>query len=256
MRKIVLPILIMLFVLAMMFATFLFHLGKDNNEVVEVNDKKEEIVEIENKVYPNDVYRMLDFDRRLILQIGQQDKNVCSIYNLAYARAILDNKKINPYDYFDGEGAVWNLADFDDIAHDSPLSVVLQRAYDEIDNGKPTIFFVSGEYGYTTSSNPIKRTSYDHYVLIIGYRMNADYDNLKPSDFYAADPSSGYCCDVDGYMPWIILTDDAPELVSNEYALYALFDDKKVGTCIAYPDNVTWDNNLKEIINPNYYIDN
>lgn len=259
MKKIVVLLCILL-ILWMGFSVKMIFFNDSDNEPVEtitdhnddeIEEKTEEPVEI---IYPDNVFRMLDFDRRLILRIGQQDEELCSIFNLAYARSILDGKIADPYDYFDGDGAVWSLADYGDIAMNDPLLTVLQRAYEQIDAGRPVIFFVSGTYGYTTAEKPIERISYDHYVLLIGYRMNADYDDLKPSDFYAADPSNGYCCSADGYMPWIILSDDSPELVSGEYALYAQTDkDDHVDTCIAYVDTCTWDSDLKEAIYPDYY---
>ena len=87
-----------------------------------------------------DFYRMLDFDRRYILNIGVQEDDLCSLFDLAYARAILDEKfDIDPYEYFDGEGADWRKAGFEDIALSDPLSVVLQRAYDQISAGIPVI---------------------------------------------------------------------------------------------------------------------
>lgn len=200
------------------------------------------------------LYRMLDFDRRLILRVGQQDNDVCSIFNLAYARGILDENNDNdPYDYYDGDGADWRSADFTDIALDYPLATVLQRAYDEIDDGRPTIFFVSGRYGTTIGNDHPDRHSSDHYVLIIGYRLGADRDDLKPSDFYAADPSGGYCYMGEGCLPWITLTDDAPEKVSGEYALYTDADPSRhAATCIAYPDSSRWDDDLSEPIYPAY----
>ena len=228
----------------------------DKNEIIQNNTEtqiNEESQDIQTVSYPDDVYKMLDFDRRLILEIGQQDEYLCSIFNLAYARAILDNEIRDPYEYYDGDGAVWYLADYEDLALDNDLSTVLQIAYDEIDSGSPVIFFVSGNYGYSASANPVDRISYDHYVLLIGYRMNADYDNLKPSDFYGADPSNGYCCSADSFMPWITLSDDAPELVSGEYALYGQIGSNKAKTCIAYKDICTWDNDLSEAIYPDYY---
>ena len=228
------------------------NLSDDKNNSIE-NSTEINTKETQTVVYPDDVYKMLDFDRRLILEIGQQDEWLCSIFNLAYARAILDNKKSDPYDYYDGDGTVWRLADYEDLALDNDLHTVLQIAYDEIDSGSPVLFFVGGEYGYTTSDNPTERISSDHYVLLIGYRMNADYDNLSPSDFYAADPSNGYCCSADSYMPWITLSDDAPELVSGEYALYGQIGSKKVKTCIAYKDTCTWDSDLSKPIYPAYY---
>lgn len=229
--------------------------GKEEKQTVVDHQKHDEDTDTDlRQTYPDDVYRMLDFDRRMILKIGQQDKELCSLFNLAYARSILDGKMADPYDYYDGDGAVWYLADYGDIALNDPLPVVLQRAYDEIDAGRPVLLFVSGDYGYTTAQEPVKRISYDHYVLLIGYRMNADYDRLKASDFYAADPSNGYCCSANSYMPWTILSDDAPALVSGEYALYAQIDeDPHVNTCIAYPDKCTWDADISKPIYPEYY---
>ena len=201
------------------------------------------------------VYKMLDFDRRLILSVGEQDESVCSIFTLAYARAILDNNySADPYDYFDGDGAVWRLADFGDIASSDPLLKVLQRAYDEINEGRPTIFYVSGDYAYTTGNVPVVRTSGEHFVLIIGYKANADFNALKPSDFYAADPSGGYRNNSDAHMPWVVLTDDAPELMLGEYALFAETDKSKhVSICLAYPDQTMWDADISKEIHPVYY---
>ena len=223
-------------------------------EVVTVPEKEKE--EETETVYEDieGAYRMLDFDRRLILSVGQQDTDVCSIFTLAYARAILDSDySADPYDYYDGDGAVWRWADYEDIAYSDPLPEVLRRAYDEINNGRPTIFYVSGNYGTTAGRESPDRISGQHFVLIIGYRLDADYDDLKPSDFYAADPSGGYCYGDEGCMPWVMLTDDAPELMSGEYALFADNDARRhVDTCIANLDTSRWDDDLSEAIYPDY----
>ena len=238
---------------------------KTEEEKKEEGDQKEEtpavqnepasqgiVLELQSEKGP--VYKMLDFDRRLILAIGQQDQWLCSIFNLAYARAILDNdNKVDPYDYYDGDGAVWRDADFEDVALDNPIEKVLQIAYDEIDAGRPTILFVSGNYGHAAGSESSQRNSGDHYVLLIGYRADADRNDLGPSDFYAADPSGGYCCSIDSYMPWIVLNDTAPEKVSGEYALYASNDPKDhLDTCLAYVDLSNWDADRNEPILPDY----
>lgn len=237
------------------------------------NDQKEETVEEENipveeKEEPKDsnnaaetkteeedtrqVYRMLDFDRRLILNVGQQDPEICSIFCLAYGRAILDNDyQANPYDYYDGDGAVWRWAGFEDIALSDPLDTVLRRAYDEINAGRPCIFFVSDTYAFTATEKPASRSAWQHYVLLIGYRKDADYKYLKPSDFYAADPTAGYKSNDENYVPWIVLTDEAPETISGEYALYAYRDsDKHVNVCDAYADSVRWDDKGTDAVYP------
>ncbi|MBR6724257.1 MAG: hypothetical protein IKI79_03110, partial [Erysipelotrichaceae bacterium] len=158
-----------------------------------------------------------------------------------------------PYDFYDGEGAVWRWADFEDIALDLPLEKVLQRAYDEINAGRPSIFYVHDLYAYAASEEKGERTSYEHFVLLLGYRMNADYDHLKPSDFYAADPSAGYCCGMN-YMPWVTLSDEGPYQINGEYALYAPSDKESyVKTCLAYTDSCHWDAERREVINPSYY---
>ena len=222
-----------------------------------VNNETEIIEDKEEIVYKDTAYRMLDFDRRLILSVGQQEYEMCSVYSLAYARAILDNDyNADPYDYWEDE-AVWRLADFDDIAHSDPLNIVLQHAYNEIDEGRPTILFTSGKYAYGALPFEQERISDYHFVLILGYRIDADYNNLKPSDFYCADAASGYSYVEEGYVPWVILTDDAPKKVSGEYSLYASNNkNKHVNTCIAYADTARWNNSLKEVIKPNYVDDN
>ncbi|MBQ6218085.1 MAG: C39 family peptidase [Erysipelotrichaceae bacterium] len=201
-----------------------------------------------------DFYRMLDFDRRYILNIGVQEDDLCSLFDLAYARAILDEKfDIDPYEYFDGEGADWRKAGFEDIALSDPLSVVLQRAYDQISAGKPVLFYVTDIYGHSAQNEESLRNAYaGHYVLLIGYEENADYEDLEPSDFYAADPSAGYCCEIDSYMPWIVLTDKAPAKTSGEYALYAPVSDKGIKTCLAYADECNWDADQSKAILPKY----
>ncbi|MBR4461894.1 MAG: C39 family peptidase [Erysipelotrichaceae bacterium] len=244
-------------------------IGQSTNAVQ--NDSKEETVsenETETTVVteqngieliandPNEngtLYRMLDFDRRLILQVGQQDEYLCSIFCLAYARGILDGKTADPYDYYDGDGAVWRLADYEDVALSDPLEKVLQKAYDEIEAGRPVILFTSGTYAYIPGHEEYSRTTGDHYVLLIGHRMDADYQKLKASDFYAADPTRGYSDNEETFMPWVVLTEEAPALVHNEYALYASMDQTKhVKTCIAYADSCTWNSDLKVEILPDY----
>ena len=203
----------------------------------------------ENRV----LYRMLDFDRRLILQVGQQDEYLCSIFCLAYARGILDGKAADPYAYYDGDGAVWRWADFEDIALSDPLEKVLQKAYDEIDAGRPVILFTSGTYAHISDHEEYTRTTGDHYVLLIGHRMDADYQKLKASDFYAADPTRGYSDKEETFVPWVVLTDEAPALVHNEYALYASTDQNvHVPTCVAYADTCTWNSDMKTEIVPDY----
>ncbi|MBQ6479040.1 MAG: hypothetical protein IJI44_06700 [Erysipelotrichaceae bacterium] len=227
---------------------------KEENLSVE---KKEEPEEPENvpetkmeETEDRPVYRMLDFDRRLILNVGQQDPEICSIFCLAYGRAILDQDyEADPYDYYDGEGAVWRWAGFEDIALSDPLDTVLQRAYDEISAGRPCIFYVSDTYAFTATEKPDSRSAWQHYVLLIGYRKDADYRNLKASDFYAADPTAGYRSNDENYIPWVVLTDEAPEKTSGEYALYACQeDDRHLELCDAYADAVRWDAKPKEAV--------
>ena len=207
---------------------------KDTNNVAETKTEEQD---------GRQVYRMLDFDRRLILNVGQQDPEICSIFCLAYGRAILDKDySADPYDYYDGNGAVWRWAGFEDIALSDPLDTVLKRAYDEINAGRPCIFFVSDTYAYTATDKPASRSAWQHYVLLIGYKKEADYKHLKPSDFYAVDPTAGFKSNDENYVPWIVLTDEAPETISGEYALYAYRDsDKHVNVCDAYADSVRWD---------------
>ena len=216
---------------------------KDSNNASETKTEEEDT---------RQVFRMLDFDRRLILNVGQQDPEICSIFCLAYGRAILDNDyQANPYDYYDGDGAVWRWAGFEDIALSDHLDTVLQRAYDEINAGRPVIFFVSDTYAYTATDKPASRSAWQHYVLIIGYRKDADYQNLKASDFYAADPTAGYRSNDENYIPWVVLSDEAPETASGEYALYAYREsDKYVNVCDAYADSVRWDDKGTEAVYP------
>ena len=232
---------------------------QETKEETVKEEEKQEIPVEDNKTAEKEedgrvVYRMLDFDRRLILNIGIQDEWVCSIFNLAYARAILDESfKVDPYDYYDGYGAVWRDAGFEDMALSDPLDKVLKTAYDELNKGRPTIFFVSGTYCHAAGSENSFRTSEDHYVLLLGYRADADYNDLKASDFFGADPSGGYCCSVDSYMPWVVLTDEAPALVSGEYALYGLSDKSEhVDTCLAYADTINWDGDRSTAVYPDY----
>lgn len=199
------------------------------------------------------IYQMLDFDRRLILQVGQQDQYLCSIFCLAYARGILDGKAADPYDYYDGDGAVWRWADFEDIALSDPLPEVLQKAYDEIADGRPVILFTRGTYAHIPDHEEYSRTTGDHYVLLIGFKEDADYKDLKASDFYAVDPTRGYSDSKETFMPWIVLTDEAPSMVHGEYALYASTDKKvHVPVCRAFADSSTWDADLKKPISPDY----
>ena len=224
----------------------------------EIEETKEEVVEKEDPVYEADpekgeVYKMLDFDRRLILNIGQQDEWLCSIFGLAYARAILDDSfDVDPYDYYDGDGADWRAAGFEDIALSDPLDVVLQRAMERIDMGQPVLLYTEGKYCHPVGNREAIRSAESHYVLLIGYRMNAKKDDLKPSDFYAVDPAGGHCCDVDSYIPWVILEDEGPALVSGEYALYAPSEEGGVKTCEAYADRCTWDSRFEEAVLPDY----
>ena len=230
---------------------------EDKNKVTETIETVITQEEDNKKIiYPDDVYNILDFDRRLILDIGEQDDwGHCSIYCLAYAQAILYNRKgIDPYTYYDGSGAVWRRADYKDIALDNKLSKVLQLAYDEITQGKPVLFYVGDTYAKTAGHEEIQRTASEHYVLLIGYRMNADYDSLKPSDFYGADPAAGYKNNDEAYVPWVILTDDSPKTINGEYALFTSDDeDLKVNTVKAFIDKTRWDEPGSDIIHPDYY---
>lgn len=216
---------------------------EENKPAQETEEPKdtENVIETETED-GRQVYRMLDFDRRLILNVGQQDPEVCSIFCLAYGKAILDsNYSSDPYDYYDGSGAVWRWADFEDIALSDPLDVVLQRAYDEISAGRPVIFYVYGTYAYTATENPASRSAWQHYVLLFGYRKDADYKDLKPSDFYGADPTSGYKSNDENYIPWVVLTDEAPNTISGEYALLAYKGEKRLPVVDAYADSIRWD---------------
>ena len=272
MKKILVLLSVFLLLSSALICRFVFAAQRKKEEsIVEVKEEKkegtkEEIVvkeetKEEEKTEEADtegLYKMLDFDRRLILRVGIQDDWVCSIFNLAYARAILDEDyRSDPYDYYDGEGAVWRWADFEDIALSDPLDKVLQKAYDEIDAGRPVILFCSGNYAHIPDHEEYNRSTGDHYVLLIGFKEDADYKNLKASDFYAADPSRGYSDSKDTFMPWIVLTDEAPATIRGEYALYASVDTKKaVPTCSAYADRSTWDSDLKKEIHPEYLEEN
>ena len=218
------------------------------------DDKEPSENTAETVAYPDNVYKMLDFDRRLILKVGQQEEETCSIYCLAYARAILDsNYSVDPYRYWD-DGAVWREAGFRDIASTDPLDKVLVKAYEELDKGRPAIIYTTGTYGVTLTEKPQERSAYEHFILLLGYRANADKDNLKPSDFYGADPASSYKGTEENYVPWIRLEDEAPSLMLNEYALFVPEDpDVHVMTTYAYPDTVRWESESKEIITPNYF---
>ncbi len=225
------------------------------NDQSEINDKQDDSQDKKEKaVYPDNVYKMLDFDRRLILKIGQQEDETCSIYCLGYARAILDNNySVDPYRYWD-DGAVWRDAGFKDIASSDPLDKVLKKAYDELDRGRPAIIYTTGAYGVTLTDKPQERSASEHFIVLLGYRANADYDNLKASDFYSADPANAYRLTEENYVPWIILKDGAPSLMLNEYALFVPEDpDVHVDVCLAFPDTVKWESESKEIIHPDYY---
>ena len=104
----------------------------DESKTEETIEEKEQETTIENTPEPepvNDkeedsqqVYRMLDFDRRYVLSIGEQDDYTCSIYCLAYARAILDNNvNVNPYDYWD-DGSVEAMSVKSASRHTAPSS--------------------------------------------------------------------------------------------------------------------------------------
>ena len=226
---------------------------EQENQSVEEKEEPKHVsntVETKEEEDTRQIYRMLDFDRRLILNVGQQDPEICSIFCLAYGRAILDQDySADPYDYYDGDGAVWRWAGFEDIALSDPLDTVLQRAYDEISAGRPVIFLVDDTYAYTATENPASRSAWQHYVLLIGYRKEADYQDLKPSDFYGVDPTAGYKSNDENYIPWIVLTDEAPMQSSGEYALYAYRkDDKHLEVCDAHADSIRWDDKGTEAV--------
>ncbi len=225
-------------------------------DLPEAETEKDELSQKSEK-QDSGIYRMLDFDRRLILEVGVQEDYLCSIFDLAYARAILDeDHEVDPYDYYDGDGADWRKAGFEEAALDDPLDIVLKRAYDYIKEGKPVLFYTSDIYGTSAGNAGSRRKAYEgHYVLLIGYKEDASYEDLRPSDFYAADSSAGYCCEAGSYMPWIFLTDEAPAKVSGEYALYVQTDETKVKTCLAYPDTCNWDADRKGPIHPAYVKD-
>ena len=225
------------------------------NDSSKQEDKQEDTTAV-TATYPDDVYNILDFDRRTILSVGEQDEwGHCSIYCLAYAEAILyDRLNVDPYNYYDGSGAVWRWADYKDIALDYPLDKVLQLAYDEISRGVPVLFYVGDTYALTAGHESVERNASEHYVLLIGYRLNADYSDLKPSDFYAADPSSGYKTNEEAYIPWVILTDPSPKTINGEYALFTCDDpDLHVPLVHAYFDTVRWDDKSTEAVKPVYY---
>ena len=199
------------------------------------------------------VYKMLDFDRRLILNIGEQGKENCSIFCLAYAKAILDGSfNVNPYDYWD-DGAVWSAAGFHDVAGKDPLDEVLKKAYDQIDSGRPAIIYTSGTYATTVTDKPQDRSASEHFVLLIGFKKNADRNDLKASDFYGIDPANSYKSTERNYIPRVTLTDTAPAKMLEEYALFVADDQSAhVKTCIAHADSVRWDTSLSFPINPDY----
>ena len=199
------------------------------------------------------VYKMLDFDRRLILNVGEQGKENCSIFCLGYARAILDGSfNVNPYDYWD-DGAVWRDAGFADIAGTDSLDTVLKKAYDQIDSGRPVIIYTKGTYGTTVTDKPQQRSASEHFILLIGFKADADYNNLRASDFYAVDPANAYKSTAENYIPWIEMADEAPAIMVNEYALFTPSDQSsRVKTCLAHADSVRWDTSLSYPINPDY----
>lgn len=220
----------------------------------EVQQIPQESIQVENVEEDKEtVYKMLDFDRRLILNIGEQGKENCSIFCLGYARAILDDSfNVNPYDYWN-DGAVWREAGFRDIAGTDPLDVVLKKAYDQIYSGRLAIIFTSGIYATTMTDKPQERSASEHFVLLIGFRADADYNDLKPSDFYGVDPANAYKSTERNYIPWVVLTDSAPAKMLDEYALFVPDDpNEHVKTCLAHLDSVRWDNSLSHPINPDY----
>ena len=274
MKKLI--ILAILLTIAICFLTYKIYFpkqdNKEDNTTTFVNDTEEndqnsdqkedtsEFISTENdkdsrsdNIDTEGVFKMLDFDRRLILKVGQQDDYTCSIYCLAYARAILyNNSDVDPYDYWN-DGAVWSAAEFTDLASTNPLDKVLKTAYEQLNKGRPVIIYTSGIYAATPTEKPQQRSADEHFVLLIGYKLSADPENLRPSDFYGADPAAGYKSTEENYIPWIILTDEAPELMLDEYALFAPVDENiHVNTCLAYADTVRWDADLSEAIHPDY----
>ena len=113
MKKFLVFVLLWVVIVSFILIRNTFFVDKKDKEN---QSKQEKIVAQENIEHKDEtdftqaegVYKVLDFDRRLILKIGPQDESLCSIFCLAYARAILDNDySSNPYDYYDvGEDIV------------------------------------------------------------------------------------------------------------------------------------------------------
>ena len=135
----------------------------------------------------------------------------------------------------------------------NPLDEVLKKAYDQIDSGRPAIIYTSGTYATTVTDKPQDRSASEHFVLLIGFKKNADRNDLKPSDFYGIDPANAYKSTERNYIPWVTLTDTAPAKMLEEYALFVAVDQSAhVKTCIAHADSVRWDTSLSFPINPDY----
>ena len=113
----------------------------------------------------------LQYNATLINSIGKQARSMCSAYALAYCRAILDNKKANPYSYWNS-GCQWPRGNYYISNSSNPCKTVCEY----INRGKPTIIHLTG----TSSAG--------HYVTVVGYKSGTNINSARLADLIFIDP--------------------------------------------------------------------
>lgn len=113
----------------------------------------------------------LQYNATLINSIGKQARSMCSAYALAYCRAILDNKKANPYSYWNS-GCQWTRGNYYISSSYNPCKTVCEY----INRGKPTIIHLTG----TSSAG--------HYVTVVGYKSGTNINSARLADLIFIDP--------------------------------------------------------------------
>lgn len=113
----------------------------------------------------------LQYNATLINSIGKQARSMCSAYALAYCRAILDNKKANPYSYWNS-GCQWPRGNYYISNSPNPCKTVCEY----INRGKPTIIHLTG-------TSPA-----GHYVTVVGYKSGTNVNSARLADLIFIDP--------------------------------------------------------------------
>ena len=136
------------------------------------------------------------YNQQMLIDIGSQgqwaDKTgnddynqSCSAFCLTYAHALITNgNEINDPSYYWG-GSPWPKAGYTADyynSNDYNKLLVLQKAYDELNDRRLPILFVT--LGGYTNEGP-----YRHYVLVVGYQNVTSRDSLTEGNFLVIDPN-------------------------------------------------------------------